>query len=64
MISQAPEVFAHSALADIAKTHGPLKELQNMVTGKKGVRTILASVLVIVISTNALSQAILDRVST
>ena len=34
MLSQAPEVFAHSSLADIAKTHSPLKELQNMVTGK------------------------------
>lgn len=34
MLLQAPEAFAHSPLADIAKTHCPLKELQNMVTGR------------------------------
>lgn len=56
MLSQAPEVFAHSALADIAKTHGPLEELQSMVTGKnkRGVPTVLTSGLVIAISTNVL----------
>jgi len=34
MLLQAPEFFAHSLLADIAKTHGPLKEVQNVVTGQ------------------------------
>lgn len=59
--SQAPEGSAHSPSADDAKTHGPLKELQNTATGKHREEcTILASGLVIVISTSVLPQAALD----